>query len=115
MLGSWSLWQSWLGGPPVVFGWTGAICLSTVLAGISTAWVLRLCRQTGTLEEPGHSSTLVAVGTTAAGNWGLSTSSSEDMDLHAVSPGTGVGLHIDSAKWWNSDLLFGVNRTFDII
>ena len=52
----------------------GATCPTTVLVGISTAWVLRLCRQTGTLEEPGHSSPQVTMGTMAASNWGLSAS-----------------------------------------
>ena len=34
------------------------------------AWVLKLHRQSGTLEEPGYISPHVAVGTTATGNWG---------------------------------------------
>ena len=39
------------------------------------AWVLILCKQIGTLEKPGYSSPYVAMGTTAASNWGLSTGS----------------------------------------
>ena len=47
----------------VLVGWTnggtwlaGTICPMIILVGTSTAWALKLHRQTGTLEEPGYSS-----------------------------------------------------------
>ena len=48
----------------------GVTCPTTVLAGTSMACELMLCRQIGTLEEPGCSSPYGAIGTTAASNWG---------------------------------------------
>ena len=48
---------------------------NTILAGISMAQALILHKQIGTLEEPGCSSPYVAMGTTAAGNWGPSAGS----------------------------------------
>ena len=53
----------------------GVTCPTMVLVGISMEQVLKLCRQIGTLEDPGCSSPWVTVGTTAVGNWGPGVSS----------------------------------------
>ena len=66
----------------VLVGWTtssnwlaGATCPTTVLVGISMVWALKLCRQIGTLEDPGCNSPWVTISITAAGIWGPSTGS----------------------------------------
>ena len=93
----------------------GTICPMTILVGMSMAWVLRLCRQTCTLEEPGCSSPSASSGYHCCWQLGTKCQLHEDMYSHTVSLDTGVCPYIDGAKWGYGDFLCGANQTFDVI
>ena len=76
---------------------------------------LILHKQIGTLEEPGCSSPYVAMGTTAAGNWGPSAGSVRTCTFMQCPLTPAFPFMVIGLKRGNCDLLCGVNSTFNTI
>ena len=91
------------------------LLVSTAFMGISTAQVLELHKQMGTLEDPRMQFSKVHCGHYCCWQLGMWCQFHENMSPHAVYLDTGTSMHIDGAEQSNSDLLCGVDWTLYII